>query len=229
MISLLPACYKACACPSVNLECPPCLPSLLCLPSITFARPAYPACRACCGLFVVLTPPVEAHLPMTHMLRSTYEPRSSLTKPLCAKPAYADTARHGPPSKYVILDAMMCANKVRQKMARTAPWHDMFPMSAPSLLPVCLAHGIEHLFARELQNTNPIRLRLWKRIKALRAFPNRTRYAQKCCIHSAHKESGEGTSSSVLLSGYHLNPDNASPLPKSFQLSLLQTPSCHKA
>ena len=115
MISLLPACYKAYACPSVNLECPPCLPSLLCLPSITFARPAYPACRACCGLFVVLTPPVEAHLPMTHMLRSTYEPRSSLTKPLCAKPAYADTARHGPPSKYVILDAMMCANKVRQK------------------------------------------------------------------------------------------------------------------
>ena len=64
MISLLPACYKAYACPSVNLECPPCLLSLLCLPSITFARPAYPACRACCGLFVVLTPPVEAHLPI---------------------------------------------------------------------------------------------------------------------------------------------------------------------
>ena len=114
-------------------------------------------------------------------------------------------------------------------LAFHAPWHDMFPMSAPYLLTVCLAHGIENHFARELQNTKPIRLRSWKMIKALRVFSNRTRYTQKCCIHSAHKESGEGTSSSVLLSGYHLDPDNASPLPKSFQLSLLQTPGCHKA
>ena len=146
MNDLSASCLRpGCACPSVNPGCPPCLPSLLCLPSITFARPAYPACRACCALFVVLTPPVEAHLPVTHMLRSTHEPRRSLTKPLCAKAAYADTARHAPPSKYVILAAMMCANEVRQQMARHAPWRDMSPMSSPSLLAVCLAHGIENL------------------------------------------------------------------------------------
>ena len=68
---------QRCACPSVNPGCPLCLPSLPCLPSVIFARPAYLACRACCAMSVVLTPPVEAHLPMTQMLRSTHEPRQS--------------------------------------------------------------------------------------------------------------------------------------------------------